>query len=231
VKRFYRLAASIEKEGGFGVTLDQRPLKTPAKRELTVPSAKLAAALAEEWQAQGEKIEPATMPLMQLVSTALDRIAEGSGPLLDILAGFGRTDLLCYRAAHPRDLVARQQQLWQPWLDWAETLGIALVVTEGLVPVEQPAASLSRLRQRLERYDFWVLTALQSLVPSLGSVILALAVVEGALDAEQAFALSQLDETFQAERWGLDQEAVRRQEGLRREILAAARFLALLTAA
>jgi chaperone required for assembly of F1-ATPase len=230
MKRFYQQAAPTEGEGGFGVTLDGRPVKTPAKRPLIVPTASLAAALAEEWQGQGDKIEPARMPLMQLVSTAIDRIAVNSAPLLDYLTGFGRSDLLCYRAAHPADLAARQAQAWQPWLDWAaERHGVALAVAEGIVPIEQPAASIERLRAILAGYDFWRLTALQSLVPALASAVLGLAVAERALAAEAAFELAQLDEIFQAERWGLDADAARRQSELRREVAAAARFLDLLT--
>jgi len=230
MKRFYRQAAPIEQAGGFGVALDGKPVKTPAKRALIVPSMALAEALAAEWQEQGEEIKPARMKLMQLVSTAIDRVSVGRAQLHEYLAGFGRTDLLCYRAAYPSDLVARQAEAWQPWLDWAaERHGIVLRVAEGIVPVEQPAASIDRLRALLESHDSWRLTALQSLVPALGSVVLGLAVSERELPAEAAFALAQLDEEFQAERWGRDAEAMQRQNGLRRDVVAAARFLELLT--
>jgi chaperone required for assembly of F1-ATPase len=232
MKRFYERAEWVETEGGFGVTLDGRPVKTPARQSLAVPSAALAAALAEEWQRQGDRIKPDQMLLMQLISTAIDRIAVKPGPLLEYLAGFGRTDLLCYRASHPADLASLQAERWQPWLDWAsERHGVALIVAEGVVPVEQPAESLERLRDLLHNYDFWHLTALQTLVPALGSAVLAVAVTERALAAEAAFDLAQLDEKFQAERWGLDAEAVKRQSELRREVTAAARFLELLTSA
>ena len=231
MKRFYQVASAAPRDGGFGVKLDASPLKTPAKRDLILPNAALAAALAEEWEGQREQIKPAEMPLMQLVSTAIDRIALNSRPLLDYLSGFGESDLLCHRAEHPADLVERQAKGWQPWLDWAAGQGIALELAFGIMPVQQPDASLRNLRAKLERYDFWRLTALQSLAPAFGSVILGLAVIEGELAAEAAFELAQLDETFQAERWGLDSEAVNRQQALRREVAAVARYLQLLTGA
>jgi chaperone required for assembly of F1-ATPase len=231
MRRFYKAVSAAEVKGGFGVTLDGRPLKTPAKNDLVLPTMALAVALAAEWEAQGEQIKPAEMQMMQLVSTSIDRVSVNSQPLLNYLAGFGSTDLLCHRAEHPLDLVALQGERWQPWLDWAETQGIRLIVADGIVAVEQPADSLARLRAVLETYDHWRLTALQSLAPALGSIILSLAVAERALDAETAFGLSQLDENFQAERWGLDLEAVQRQQGLRREVGAAARYLDLLTGA
>jgi chaperone required for assembly of F1-ATPase len=231
MKRFYREAAIADLGDAFGVALDGRKVKTPAGRGLAVPSSALAEALAQEWHAQGEQILPATMKLTQLVSTALDRVAVEPAKTLDYVGGFGETDLLCYRATHPADLVRRQQLAWQPLLDWAaENLRVELVVTAGVVPVRQPEAALTRLRQRLEGYDFWTMSALLSLVPAFGSVILGLAVIEGRLAALDAFELAKLDDDFQVERWGSDREAVQRQEGLRQEIAAAAQYLTLLRA-
>jgi chaperone required for assembly of F1-ATPase len=232
VKRFYKDAASGAAEGGFSVLLDGKPVKTPAGEPLTVASSRLAGAVAEEWSAQGETIVPASMPLMQLVATAIDRMPLTRGQVIGYLIGFGGSDLLCYRAEAPSDLAAQQAEHWQPWLDWAEReLRAPLAVTAGIVPVVQDAEILSTLRRRIEAYDDWILTALQSLAPCLGSLVLALAVVEGKVSAGEAFALSRLDETFQAERWGLDSEAKARTDGLRQEVLAAARMLELLRAA
>ena len=231
MKRFYEEAASGADQGGFTVLLDGKPIKTPAGQKLIVPSAALAAALAEEWAAQGQTIVPASMPLMQLVSTAIDRIPLTRTQVTGFVTGFGESDVLCYRAEQPEDLISLQAERWQPWLDWAaRDLDAPLAVATGVVPIVQDEASLTALRHQIERADDWTLTALQSLAPCLGSLVLSLAVVEGRLGAEQAFELSRLDETFQAERWGVDSEAKVRTDGLRQEVLAAARLLELIKA-
>ncbi len=231
MKRFYRAVTSGAAEGGFGVFLDDKPLKTPARQTLVVESAALAAALAEEWAGQGETIVPDSMPLMQMVSTALDRMKLTRDQVTGYVVGFGASDLLCYRAESPMDLTALQAQRWQPWLDWAaEEFGARLGVGVGVTPVVQEEESLAALRQRVENYDDWIMTALQSLAPCLGSLVLALAVVEEALSAEEAFELSRLDEKFQNELWGSDDEAKARTAGLRAEVLAAARMLDLIKA-
>lgn len=231
MKRFYKEVSSGAAEGGFSVRLDGKPIRTPAGQPLIVASEALAAALAEEWAAQGEMVTPSTMPMMQLVSTAIDRMPATREQVMGFLIGFGGSDVLCYRAEGPSDLAELQARRWQPWLDWAaEELEAPLVVTEGVVPVAQEAESLGSFRRRLEAYDDWIMTALQSLAPCLGSLVLALAVVEGKLAADQAFELSRLDETFQADRWGIDAEAKARTDGLRQEVLAAARMLDLLRA-
>lgn len=229
MKRFYQEVAVAAGEEGFGVTLDGKPVKTPAGQTLAVPTAALAGSLADEWSAQGETIVPATMPLMQLVTTAIDRMPLTRGHVLGYVAGFGASDVLCYRAEQPSDLAAMQAARWQPWLDWARRdLGASLSVTTGIVPVTQDPDSVAVLRTRAEASDDWTLTALQSLAPCLGSLVLALAVVEGKLEPDTAFELSRLDEAFQNERWGLDSDAKARNDGLRQEILAAARMLELL---
>ena len=231
MKRFYSTVSSGPIGDGWGVQLDGKPVKTPAGQPLAVPSAALAEALVEEWAAQGEAIVPSSMPLTQLVSTALDRMKLTRGQVLGFLAGFGASDMLCYRADSPADLAGLQSRSWQPWLDWAaRELDAPLAITAGVVPLVQEEASLSALRRRLEACDDWGLTALQSLSPCLGSLVLSLAVLEGKLSAEEAFDLSRLEEQFQNERWGLDHEAKTRNDGLRREVLAAARLLDLLKA-
>jgi chaperone required for assembly of F1-ATPase len=231
MKRFYRSAGFAATEAGVTVTLDGKPVKTPLGRALLVPTEPLAAAIAEEWDRQDEQVKPSTMPLMQLACTALDRVANERTALIAELVNFARSDLLCYRAPHPWDLVERQALLWQPLLDWAATEhDIGLVVAEGILPISQPAGSLAALERRLASFDDWTIAAQLALAPPMGSIILALALTFGLIDAGRAFELSQLDETFQAERWGADDEAVARRTGLRQEIHAAARYLKLVRA-
>ncbi|HTH15127.1 MAG TPA: ATP12 family protein [Magnetospirillum sp.] len=228
LKRFYKQASVGEVEGGFGVLLDGRPVKTPAGKRLAAPSRALAEAMVAEWQEQGEEIHPRTMPMTQLASTALDRVGPERDTILEQLAQFAGTDLLCYRADFPPDLVARETERWQPLLDWAvEALGARLIVTSGIVAVEQPEAAVAPLLARLGSYDVWRLTAAQSACAASGSLVLALALAEGRLTGQQTYELSQLDETYQIEKWGEDWEAADRRAALQRDILAAERLLTL----
>jgi len=229
VKRFYKEVSSVPVEGGFGVQLDGKAVKTPAGQALTVPTARLAEAMAEEWEAQGETIVPSSMPMMQLVSTAIDRMPLTRSQVQGFVSGFGTSDMLCYRADAPEDLVRLQSISWQPWLDWAaREFGAPLATGAGVVPLVQDEESLTALRLQVSGYNDWALTALQSLAPCLGSLVLSLAVVEGVLPADEAFELSRLEESFQNERWGTDSEAKARSAGLRQEVLAAARLLDLI---
>ncbi len=228
IKRFYHRAEAISAEGGASIHLDGKPIKTPGGRPLTVPTQALAEAIAAEWDDQGEAVIPASMPLTQLASTALDRVGPERGHITAELMKYAGTDLLCYRAEHPADLVARQSQGWQPLLDWAAlSLDAPLVVTTGLMAVPQPAEALAALSRVLERCDVWRLTAIQSAASAMGSLILALALAEGRLSLDQAFALSQLDETYQIEQWGEDYEAADRRAALSADMAAVARLLEL----
>ncbi len=228
LKRFYKQASAAATEDGFAVHLDGRPVKTPAGCRLAVPFRPLAEAMAEEWEAQVEEIKPHTMPMTQLASTALDRIGPERATILDQLARFADTDLLCYRADFPPDLVKRQTSQWQPLLDWAaELTGGRLAVTSGVVAVAQPAEAVAALTGRLASYDDWQLTAAQAACAASGSLVLALALVEGRLSGEQTYEISQLDETYQIEQWGEDAEAAARRAALRRDIVAAERLLLL----
>lgn len=228
MKRFYKQAAPVAAEDGFAVQLDARAVKTPGGRPLRVPTLALAEAVAREWQDQDGEIVPSRMPLTQLVSTALDRVGPERGHIQGQMIEYGRTDLLCYRAEAPLELVERQARQWQPLLDWArETLGADLVATEGIIAVEQSNAALEALSRRLDGYDVWTLTSAQAACAAAGSLILALALVEGRLDGDGVFALSQLDETYQIEQWGEDAQALARRRALAEDIAAAARLAAL----
>ncbi|CAA6605240.1 Chaperone required for the assembly of the mitochondrial F1-ATPase [Rhodospirillaceae bacterium LM-1] len=228
-KRFYKEAAAGSADGGFTVLLDDRPLRTPKGHPLILPTLALAEAIASEWKAQGERIEPETMPQMQVAATAIDRVAAERAAMHESLMRYCETDLLCYRAAHPADLAKRQAETWQPVLDWAAlNLDAPLMMTEGLAPIEQPAQALKAIGAQLERYDHWRFTALSVTASASGSLLLALALVEGHLDASGVIAASQLDESYQQELWGADEEAQERQQALAQEIKAAWRFITLI---
>jgi chaperone required for assembly of F1-ATPase len=231
MKRFYTSVTMVPVEGGFGVELDGKALKTPAKGPLVLPTGALALAIAEEWDAQAETVQPHTMRLMQLASTALDRVAQHRAAVVEEAAGYAASDLLCYRAEAPDSLVAREAQLWQPLLDWAMLrFDAPLVVTSGIVHVDQPEASLKALHAVLAAMDPLPLTAVADLTAACGSLILALAVWDGRIDAVGAAAAALIDETVQNERWGEDAEAKLRRDQLIADIHAAARFLTLLKA-
>jgi chaperone required for assembly of F1-ATPase len=228
VKRFYEAVTVAEAEGGFGILLDKHPLRTPAKRPLILPRA-LAEALAAEWAAQSGAIRPSTMPLTKLASTAIDLVADKHEAVAEEAASYAGTDLLCYRADAPSALVERQARLWQPLLDWAALrFDAPLRVTVGVTPVPQPPGSLKALHTVLRRLDPLTLTVVADLTAVSGSLILALAVWEGEIDAEAGFATATLDESFQIERWGEDAEAAERRARQHRDFEAAARFLELL---
>jgi chaperone required for assembly of F1-ATPase len=223
-RRFYADAASGPLEdGGHGVFLDGRLVRTPSQGPLRVPTAPLAEAIAGEWQAQGEALDPQTMPLTQLANTALERVAgTARADLLAELIRYVDADVLCYHADRPADLAARQARDWQPVLDWAgETLSVPLVVTRGVMPLRQPPQTADALRAALAALDDWALTAAQCVAGAAGSLVLALALTHGRLDGAAVFDLSRLDESFQMEQWGADREALAVREAVRRDILAA----------
>jgi chaperone required for assembly of F1-ATPase len=228
MRRHYSAAQVAETADGFAVTLDGKPLRTPGGRALAVGHHPLAVAVAGEWLAQGDTILPETMPLTQLTATMIDRVVPARAAVSDRVVAYAQSDLLCYRASEPDDLVERQQRVWQPLFDWAAArMGVHLAVTRGVMPISQPAAAVTGLRRVIDTYDAVRLTVLQSVVAATGSLLLGLAVVEGRLRAGEAFAASAVDETFQSELWGEDSEASRRRNVLRRDVEAAARFLAL----
>ena len=231
MKRAYKTVVANRHDGGWGVALDGKPMRTPGKNPLTLPSEALAAAIAAEWDAQREEIHPATMPLTRLAATAIDRTPPQRALIVAETANYADTDLVCYRADHPPALMARQHAVWQKLIDWAaRRYGAALAVTSGIVPARQPPATLGAFAAIVAAQDEFRLTALHNLTASCGSLVIALALFEGRLDADSAFEASQLDETFQIEAWGEDSEAAIRRRNIAADIEAAARFIALLAA-
>lgn len=227
-KRFWKAAAVVPCEGGFSVELDGRPVKTPARRPLVVPSLALAEVIAGEWNAQEGIVRPETMPATRTANSAIDKVAPQMAAVVDEVAGFGRSDLLCYRAEGPDELVARQAAGWDEMLDWARSaLSAPLVVTTGVMHVEQPAESLGRLREEVAAQSPFQLAALHDLVAVTGSLLLGLAVARGRLSAEAAFDLSRIDERWQIEQWGEDEQAAQSEALKRQAVLVAGRFHAL----
>ena len=228
-KRFYKSVA-IEKEGaGFALLLDGKPVRTPAKAQLLLPTRALAEAVAEEWRAQGERIDPAAMPLTKLANSAIDGVAGRDEAVIDDILAHAGADLLCYRAKGPRGLVEAQRKQWDPVLAWAKsTLGAPLVLAEGIVHVAQPQASLDRLRDALVGRDAFGLAALHVMTALSGSALLALAVALGRMTPEEAWEAAHVDEDWQIGQWGEDAEAKARRTARRRDFAAAARTLALL---
>lgn len=229
MKRVYRAVAVAPGDGGWQVMLDSRLLRTPAKAPLLLPNRPLAAAVAAEWDAQIETVVPATMPLMRLAATAIDRVVPQRARVIDEVAGYAGTDLVCYRADRPAELVARQQAIWQPLVDWATLRYDApLLVTTGVVPRPQPAGVVAAIHAAVAAFDDFSLTALHGLTTACGSVVIALALADSYLGPEAAWQASQLDETYQIEKWGEDAEAGRRRAAIRADIGDSCRFLALL---
>ena len=228
IKRFHKQAGATACDGGFAVHLDGRGVKTPAGRTLEVPSETLALAIAAEWDAQETEIKPHTMPLTQLASTALDRVGPERAAITDQMVAYAATDLLCYRAESPSDLVVLQTRMWQPLLDWCRMyLDAGLITTTGLIAIDQPAEALATLRAHLDGYDVWRLTVAQSACAASGSLVLALAMTEGRLSGEECFDASNLDEAYQVALWGDDYEAADRRDRLKRDILSAHEMLSL----
>ena len=229
MKRFYKQVSVGVAVEGATVLLDGRPVRTPERRPLAVPPAALAQRLAEEWEAQAEEIRPPEMPFTRLAATALDRVTPQRDAVVDQIAGYAATDLICYRAEASADVLARQRAVWNPLLDWCwGNCGARLAVASGVMPLEQSPEALAAIRAAVAGYGDLQLSALHALTSSFGSVVIGLAVTAGHIGGEAGFAAAQLDESYQAEQWGEDDLARRRRDDLRRDMLAAVEFLALL---
>lgn len=233
-KRFYTEVSVAEGEGGHAIHLDGKPIKTPAKNALVVPAVRLAALLADEWANQVEVIDPKTMPVTRLVNTAIDGIATDPQAVFEDILRFSSSDMLCYRADGPDGLVARQNEKWDPVIDWAaNVLGARFTLIEGIMPKEQPKEAIAAFAVTLRKYQSPIELAALHLVTSLtGSAILALAFAEGELTADEAWELAHLDEDWTIEHWGEDAEASHRRALRQQELQAAAAvFLSLQGAA
>lgn len=207
-RRFWQAASVQDTGAGWEIRLDDRPLRTPGKNPLVLPTQALAQAVAQEWDAQGTVIDPNAMPLTRSANSAIERVTPQFDDVAAMLAEYGGTDLLSYRAEAPEALIRAQAQGWDPLIDWAATeLRAPLRITHGVLPVPQDETTLLKLQAEVRALDPFGLTALHDLVTLPGSLILGLAVIRGRLDADQAHALSRIDEEFQAERWGRDEDA------------------------
>jgi chaperone required for assembly of F1-ATPase len=227
-RRFYRQAAVEETDGGFRVVLDGRPVRTPARGFLIAPSRRLADAIAAEWDAQGETIEPATMPLTRLANSIIDGVAAAPAPVAADIGKYLGSDLLFYRVEGPQRLVERQTQLWDPVLAWArEAFGARFVLAQGVVHAAQPEGALAAARAAIPA-DPWRLAAAHVITTLTGSALLALAMLGGRLTAEEAWVAAHVDEDWNMEQWGRDEIALARRAARRAELGAAATVLALL---
>ncbi|WP_298919215.1 ATP12 family protein [uncultured Roseobacter sp.] len=207
-KRFWTSAEAVEGEGGYAITLDTKPVKTPAKKALVVPTRRLAAAIAAEWDAQQEYVDPTTMPFTRTANAALDKVALQHAEVADMLADYGDSDLLCYRADQPAELVARQAEQWDPMLAWASTvLGVTLEPRSGVMHQPQDSAALARLRAQVHALTDFELAAFHDLVSLSGSLILAFAAAQDVKTSKAIWDISRLDELWQAEQWGADEDA------------------------
>lgn len=231
-RRFWAEVAVEPADDGYRLRLDGRLVRTPAKAELVLPTPALAAAVAGEWRAVGKTVDPRLMPVTRAANAAIDKVAPQFDEVAGLIAAYGASDLLCYRAEMPPELARAQAEAWDPLLDWsAASLGARLVTTRGIVPVAQPDESLARLAARVGEMTSFHLTALHDLVGLTGSLILGLAATSGEFDLENLWALSRFDEDWQSAQWGQDEESSRIAEEKRNDFLLAGHFWKLLTPA
>ena len=225
-KRIFKQAAAVAGDLGYGIALDGRGVRTPARHPLVVPGAALADAIVGEWNAQGERIDHRTMPLTRLANTALDNVCGREGEIADEIAAFAGNDLVCYRSTTPASLIAREAAAWDPILDWAaEEFGGRFSVTAGVMHVAQPEAAISRLRAALGHADAFELTAFHNMTTLSGSALLALAVAGDVFAPDDAWERAHVDEDWQIEQWGHDAEAAARRRQRHDDFAAAFRFL------
>lgn len=225
MKRFYKEVSVAD----GAILLDGKPVKTPARAALTLPTPELAETVAAEWRAQGEEIDPRTMKLTGLCNAAIDRITPDVTAFVRPLAAYAESDLLCYRADNPAELIARQAEAWDPLLAWARArFDVHFAVTSGIVHAPQPDATIARLGEALGVYDAFHLAGLAPIITIGGSLVTALALAEDEVDPDRAFDLTHLDELWQARRWGEDRLALEARAARKRDFMAAAELLDLL---
>lgn len=229
MKRFYEKAEVRPQGQAFEILLDGRPVRTPGRQPLAVPTEALAEAIASEWDAQEAKIDPRSMPLTGLANAAIERIAPDREAFARGLAAYGESDLLCYRADRPETLAARQAEAWDPVLAWARSrFDVDFETVCGIMHRAQAAETIERLTRAMTARSAFELAGFSPLVTVGGSLVIALAVAEGAIGLDQAWAAATLDEAWQAEKWGLDAEAAHTLQARRQEFEAGYRFLQLL---
>lgn len=229
MKRFWKAVAVVDEDGGWGIALDGRPVRTPQRAPLAVASSALAEAIAAEWRDVGETIDPAHMPMTGLSNAAIDLATPDLAAFSAPIAAYAESDLLCYRDARDAVLQAEQAAAWNPLLSWAEMrYGIEFVLTQGVLPVDQPDATIAALQDAVFTQDAWRTTALTPLVTIGGSLIAGLALVDRAFDADALWDAVSLDDLYQERRWGADSEAQKARAAHKRDWDNAARFLSLL---
>ncbi|MBJ3764468.1 ATPase [Maribius pontilimi] len=228
MRRFWKVAGVRQDAAGFGITLDDKPLRTPAKSALVVPTRALADAIATEWNAQGDHVEPGAMPVTRSANSAIDKVAPQTDAVIAMLAEYGGTDLLSYRADRPQALIDAQARAWDPMLDWAEAeYGARLVTTSGVMPVAQDPDALGKLERPMHGMSPFELAGLHDLIALSGSLVLGLAVVEGGYAPDTIWSKSRVDEEWQAQEWGEDEEAGEMAERKRQDFLFAHTFVGL----
>jgi chaperone required for assembly of F1-ATPase len=224
-KRFYKNAGVAETAGGFAVTLDGKPIRTPSGHQVVAPVREIAEAIAAEWNAQKEIIDPLTMPLTRFANSVGDAVVERVQAVADDVAKYLGTDLLFYRAGHPEALVAREAALWDPVVFWAaDTLGARFILAEGIMHVRQPDSAIAAARAVLPA-DPWSIAALHVVTTLTGSALLALALIRGVLDQDQVWAAAHVDEDWNIEKWGVDEEVAARRAARLVDFKAAAEIL------
>jgi len=230
VKRFWKEVEVVAQDGGWGIALDGRPVRTPHRAPLVVTSLALAEAIAAEWQAQGETIDPAAMPMTGVANAAIDLASPDPAAFAEPVAAYAATDLFCYRDDRDALLQAEQVAAWNPLLAWAEAqFGIEFAITQGILPIDQPPATVAALGAAVFTVDPWRLAALTPLVTIGGSLVAGLACIEEAFDPEALWEAVSLDELYQERRWGTDAHAQAQRAAHKRDWDNAVRFLGLLT--
>lgn len=224
-KRFWKTAAVTQAAGGFAVHLDARPVRTPAKAPLVVPNQALAKEIAREWEAVDDKIDPSKMPYTRSANAAIDKVAHQHAEVARMIADYGDADLVCYRAETPQELSERQAEAWDPLLDWADSvLKVKLLPVVGVVHSPQDPMALAHLHHRVELLDSWALTAFHDLVSLSGSLVIGFAALHDLHPAKTLWGLSRIDETWQQEQWGSDDEALFMAARKETDFLHAKRF-------
>ena len=224
-KRFYAKAGAAEGKDGFAITLDDKPIRTPSGRQVVVPVREIADAIVAEWEAQQEFIEPLTMPLTRFANSVVEAVVDRVEAVTDDIAKYFQSDLLFYRAGHPDTLVAREAAHWDPLLFWAaDTLGAHFILAEGIVHVRQPESAIAAARAALPA-DPWSIAALHVITTLTGSALLALGLWRGVVDPDQAWAAAHVDEDWNIEKWGVDEEVAARRAARLVDFRAATRIL------